>query len=80
MILSAIRERLAREPFEPFVIRGSSGESYPVPAPFLVALLKSEVFIATANSDRWVQIPYLHVAGLDSMNGHGKSSARRRRR
>lgn len=80
MIAKVIRERLSKEPFEPFRIRASSGSSYLVSAPFLVALMKSEVFIAAANSDRWAQIPYLHVAGIeDAGNGHTNGKKRRKR-
>ncbi len=66
-----IKERLAKRPFEPFRIRASNGKSYLVSARFLVAAMKSEVFIAAANSDRWAQIPYLHVAGIEGV-GNGK--------
>lgn len=80
MIAKVIRERLAKEPFEPFLIRASSGKSYIVSAPFLVALMKSEVFIAAANSDRWAQIPYLHVAGIEDVgNGHADGRKRGKR-
>lgn len=81
MIASTIRERLARDPFEPFLIRASSGQGVLVASPDLVVLMKSEVFIAAPNSDRWAQIPYLHVAGVENApNGHtGRSRGKRRR-
>ena len=81
MIASTIRERLGREPFEPFRIRSSSGEAYVVASPDLVVLLKSEIFIAAPNSDRWAQLPYLHVAALENLaNGHRKRVRRHRPR
>jgi hypothetical protein len=80
MVAKTIQERLAREPFQPFRIRTSGGTSYDVPHPHLVALLKSEVFIAAPNSDRWTQIPYLHIGSVEAIsNGHSDKSPRRKR-
>lgn len=80
MIVSDIKERLAKEPFEPFRIRSSSGEAYEVSSPFLVALMKSKIFIAYPNSDRWAELSYLHVASLESSgNGHSGRGHRRKR-
>ncbi len=67
MIAADIKERLAREPFEPFQIRSSGGQAYPVTNPFQVALMKSKIFIAAPNSDRWAELSYLHVTGLESL-------------
>ncbi len=66
MVLADIKERLSKDPFEPFQIRSSSGESYPIVGPFQVALMKSKIFIAAPNSDRWAELSYLHVAALES--------------
>lgn len=68
MIASDLRERLARDPFEPFRIRGSSGETYDVLSPFSVAMMKTKIFIAFPNSDRWAELSYLHVAALESLD------------
>jgi hypothetical protein len=71
MLAADIRERLLRDPFEPFRIRSSSGKVYDITAPFLVALMRTKVFIAAPNSDRWDELSYLHIAALESMtNGH----------
>lgn len=72
MIADTLRERLGREPFEPFVIRASSGQVVLVASPDLAVLMKSEVFVAAPNSDKWAQIPFLHIAGIESANGHGR--------
>jgi len=80
MIATTIRERLDREPFQPFRIGTSSGTSYDVPDPHLVALMKSEVFIAAPNSDRWASIPYLHIASVEAIsNGHANGASRKRK-
>ncbi|MBC7773613.1 MAG: hypothetical protein H7210_14045 [Pyrinomonadaceae bacterium] len=81
MVVADIRERLSREPFEAFRIRGSSGETYDITSPFLVALMKSKVFIAYANSDRWAELSYLHIASLESAgHGHSLRASRGKRR
>ncbi|MFM9957037.1 MAG: hypothetical protein ACKVZJ_03105 [Phycisphaerales bacterium] len=80
MIAADIKERLAREPFEPFRIRSSSGEAYEIPSPFLVAMMKSKIFIAFPNSDRWAELSYLHVASLESASNGGPGKHRRRGR
>jgi hypothetical protein len=77
MIADTIRERLRRDPFEPFYIRTSGGQAYLVSSPELVVLMKSEVFVAQAKSDRWASLPYLHVAGIESA-GSARSPRKRR--
>jgi hypothetical protein len=82
MLVADIKERLSKMPFEPFQIRSSSGERYEISSPFLVALMKSKLFIAVPNSDRWAELSYLHIAALESAgNGHsGRGSRAKRRR
>lgn len=78
-----IRELLDREPFQPFRIVMSSGESVTIRNPDLVVIMRSEVFVAEPNSDRRSYIPLLHVARVDLVsNGHrrnGRPSRRKRR-
>src|SRR5262245_21254818 len=71
-----IREMLTRDPFEPFRIVTSGGESFVVRDPLTVALLKSEVFIAQPKSDRRTFIPLLHVVTVESI-GHGHAPRRK---
>lgn len=73
MVASNIRDRLTREPFDPFVIRASSGRGILVARPELAVLMKTEVFVAAPNSDHWDQIPFLYVAGIEKANGHGRT-------
>jgi hypothetical protein len=81
MIVSAIREQMRREPFAPFVIRASSGQAVRVASPQLAVLMKSEVFVAEPNSDRFTILPYLHIAGVEGgTNGRGRGSSKRARR
>lgn len=79
MIAGFIRERLRREPFEAFIIRPGSGEALRVASPDFAVMMKSEIFVAAPNSDRWSQIPVLGIVGLESGNGNGERGARRKR-
>lgn len=75
-----IREKLERQPFEPFRVRVTSGDSYVIRNPDLVVVMKSELFLAEPNSDRHVFVPLLHVAAVESMggaNGHVRPKRRR---
>ncbi|MFO0838935.1 MAG: hypothetical protein U1D55_10455 [Phycisphaerae bacterium] len=78
MIAETIRELLARDPFHPFRIATSAGESFVVRDPHTVALMKSQVFIAQPKSDRWTFIPLLHVVTVETIR-NGQSSHRKRR-
>ena len=82
MLIADIKERLSKHPFKPFRIRSSSGEIYKISSPFLIALMKSKLFIAVPNSDRWAELSYLHIAALESAeNGHtSRDSCGKRRR
>ncbi|MBI5864383.1 MAG: hypothetical protein HZB38_07735 [Planctomycetes bacterium] len=78
MTSDTIRELLLRDPFEPFRIVTSSGESFVVRDPVTVALMKSQVFIAQPRSDRSTYIPFLHITTVETIaNGH---TARRKGR
>ena len=76
-----LRELLAAEPFEPFRIHVTSGTRYEIRDPQSVALMRNRVFVALPGGDRWVFIPYLHVAAVEALtNGHGPRPPRRKRR
>lgn len=75
-----IREKLSRDPFQPFRLRLTSGDKYIIRNPDLVVVMKSEMFIARPNSDRHTFIPMLHVAAVETINGaNGKGRADGRR-
>lgn len=76
-----IRELLEREPFLPFRLIMSSGKSYEVARPNLVVLLKSEVFVAFPDGERWAHVPYLHVSSVETIrNGSGRGHGRSKRK
>ena len=81
MIATTIREWLQREPFEPFVIRASSGAAVRVASPSLAVLMKSEIFVAEPNSDRSTILPYPHIARVEKhANGRGRGPCKRAKR
>lgn len=81
MMIKSVRELLEREPFQPFRIRASSGVAYEVRNPGLVVVLRSQIFIAESNSDRFTIVPFLHVAGVEQIaNGRARRVRRKSRR
>jgi len=76
MTSDTIRELLDRDPFEPFRIVTSAGESFVVRDPHTVALMKSEVFIARPKSDRRALIPLLRVVTVETLD-NGRTRRRR---
>ena len=79
-MVDSIRELLVTEPFHPFRIRASSGTAYEVRNPGLVVILKSQVLVAEPNSDRYSLVPFLHVAGVDMIDGRSGRNKRSSRR
>ena len=80
MIRSEIKELLSQHPFEPFLIRVTSGDKHEVRDSALAALLKSAIFIAFPNSDRRVIVPFLHVAAVEILNGRQRRRPRKPKR
>jgi hypothetical protein len=73
---NSIRDMLRREPFRPFRVVTSSGESYTIRNPKLVVPMQSSVFIALPD-DCWTVILYLHVTALETIsNGHPRRKRR----
>lgn len=71
MTADTIQEMLDRDPFEPFRIVTSAGESFAIRDPHTVALMKSEVFITHPRSDRRTFIPLLYVVTVETL-GNGR--------
>lgn len=61
-----IREWLSKEPFEPFRLRLSSGDVMEVGEPQSVAVMRNRLFVALPDGEKWVFIPYLHIAAVES--------------
>lgn len=67
MNAESIREFLRREPFEPFVIRMSNGESHQVRHPECLLVLKTKVILGYPEEDRAVHLSLIHVNAVESL-------------
>lgn len=77
MSRNEIVELLAHEPFEPFRVITTSGGPYVVKNPELVVPMKSKLFIALPDGDRWTIVSYLHISSIDALtNGHSRRGRR----
>jgi hypothetical protein len=66
-----LRELLSQDPFEPFRVRLTSGDSYEIRDPQSVAVMKSRMFVALPATDTWLFVAFRHVAAVESIsNGH----------
>ena len=65
MNADTIREFVLRRPFEPFVIRMSSGESHEVHHPECVAVGKNRIVVTDPNNDRTVFCALLHINSVE---------------
>lgn len=64
MNADAIREMLRREPFQPFVIHLSSGESHEVRHPECLAIGKGRIAITDPDADRVAVCSLMHVTSV----------------
>jgi hypothetical protein len=67
MNAEAIRPFILRRPFEPFVIRMSSGETHEVHHPECVALGKTRLVVSYPDEDKMVHCALLHVTSVESL-------------
>ena len=67
MTMESIREFIRREPFEPFVIRLSNGESHEVRHPECVAITRSKVVITYPDEDHVVHCGLIHVNSVETL-------------
>lgn len=61
MNIEKIRKFLRHEPFEPFVIRLSNGESHEIRHPECAAITKSKVIVTYPDEDRDVHCSLIHI-------------------
>jgi hypothetical protein len=67
-LLETIRELLHREPFAPFRVVLTSGSSYDVTNPDLVALGQSQITLYAPKSDRWSILRLNQIAAVDVLS------------
>ena len=71
MNAEAIRELLARRPFEPFEVRLTNGDVHLVKHPECVAISKSRVVIVDLDTDKIAICTLLHIASLTMIHSVG---------
>jgi hypothetical protein len=64
MYSEAIRELLARRPFEPFEVRLSNGDVHIVKHPECVVVTKTRLILADLDADRVTIVALLHVESV----------------
>ena len=67
MNMDTIREWLRRQPFEPFVLRMSNGESHEVRHPECMALGKTRIIVSYPDADRVVHLSLIHVNAIEAV-------------
>jgi len=67
MNMDSIREFIRREPFEPFVIRLSNGESHAVRHPECVAITRTKVVVTYPEEDRVVHCGLVQVNAVEAL-------------
>ena len=65
MNADAVREMLAREPFQPFVIHLLSGETHEVRHPECLAIGKGRIAITDLDADRVAICSLVHVTSIE---------------
>jgi hypothetical protein len=79
MDISAVREALHRQPFEPFAIRLADGRSLLIPHPDFVAFTSRRVIVG-GEEDSWSIIEPFLIVSLDSIpKGRGGNGTHRKK-
>jgi hypothetical protein len=67
MNAETVREWVNRQPFEPFEVRLSNGETYQVRHPEVLAIGKNKIGIVDPETDRFVHIALIHVNSIQAL-------------
>jgi hypothetical protein len=67
MNADTIREWVRRQPFEPFEIRLSNGETYAVRHPEVIAIGTNKIGIVNPETDRFVHIALIHLNSIQAL-------------
>jgi hypothetical protein len=67
MNMEAIRDWLARRPFEPFVLKLSNGNAHEVRHPENVIVMKSRLVIGYPETDQTVHVSLIHVNSVQAL-------------
>jgi hypothetical protein len=77
MRLQELQEALRRQPFQPFRIHLTNGQTFDVGHPEFAALTRTSIFVGHSSGDdeipdRMIQCDLLHVVTLEPINGQPK--------
>jgi hypothetical protein len=67
MNAETIREYLRREPFEPFFIRMSNGETHEIRHPECALLMRTRVIVYYPDDDRSVTCALVHINSVETL-------------
>ena len=67
MNTDAIREWLTNQPFRPFVLNLSNGESHEVRHPENVAIGKTRIAVTWPETDKFVHISLIHINSIEKL-------------
>lgn len=67
MNADALREFIHRQPFEPFLIRLSNGETHEVRHPECLMVLKTKAIIGFPDDDRTVHCSLIHINSVEAL-------------
>lgn len=70
MNAEAIKDYLRREPFEPFVIRMSNGESYEIRHSECGFVMKTRVIVNYPDEDRSVTCALIHINSVEALQAN----------
>jgi len=80
-----VYEALHRQPFQPFCIQLTNGQSRVIRHPDFAGLLRTSVLLFESTEaddipDRFDPYDLLHVVGIEPINGRKRNGQRRRRK
>jgi hypothetical protein len=67
MNAETIRERLSRQPFEPFELRLSNGDVHQVRHPEVLAIGRDRVALFDPHSDRFVHVALIRINSIQAL-------------
>ena len=84
MTVQTFRELLSQQPFQPFRLVMSSGQTYDVRHPEMAMLTKSDILVGVDETDEGVPAEFkicslLHVSAIEPLGSNGDSRRRKRR-
>jgi len=85
MRFQEIQDALRKQPFEPFRIQLSNGQTHEIRHPEFAALSRTSVVVGIPTRrdgvpDRFAQVDLLHVVAIEPVNGRGRRGRRNGRK